>query len=347
MKIGDKVRFLNSVGGGIVKGFKGKDLVLVEEEDGFETPALIRECIVVSETPTTKPAPKITPKPEIQQEVSPVKEESYQYEEKSGGDKLNVYLAYLPMDIKNLGKTNYEAYLINDSNYFLAFNYMSRKNNAWLSRCTELIEPNTQLFLEEFSKEDLNDLEKICVQFIAYKKDKPFQLKNTYSVELRIDGVKFYKLHSFRENDFFDDEALIYPIVMNDAAERELLISATDIQEAMTQKTAVDFPKRQAVRKIPKANPIVEVDLHINQLLDTTVGMDNTDMLNYQLNKFHETLKTYKDNKGQKIVFIHGKGEGVLRNALLTELKTKYKNYPVQDASFKEYGFGATMVTIK
>ena len=51
--------------------------------------------------------------------------------------------------------------------------------------------------------------------------------------------------------------------------------------------------------------------------------------------------------KGQKIVFIHGKGDGVLRKAILQELKYKYKNYQSQDASFREYGFGATMVTIK
>ena len=51
--------------------------------------------------------------------------------------------------------------------------------------------------------------------------------------------------------------------------------------------------------------------------------------------------------KGQKIVFIHGKGDGVLRKAILQELKYKYKNYQSQDASFREYGFGATMVTIR
>ena len=50
MKIGDKVRFLNSVGGGIVKRFSGKDQVMVEDEDGFEIPALVRECVVVGES---------------------------------------------------------------------------------------------------------------------------------------------------------------------------------------------------------------------------------------------------------------------------------------------------------
>ena len=33
MKIGDKVRFLSEVGGGIVTGFQGKDFVLVEDAD--------------------------------------------------------------------------------------------------------------------------------------------------------------------------------------------------------------------------------------------------------------------------------------------------------------------------
>ena len=54
----------------------------------------------------------------------------------------------------------------------------------------------------------------------------------------------------------------------------------------------------------------------------------------------------WQGQKNRKIVFIHGKGEGVLRNALIKELKHKYKNCSYQDASFQEYGYGATMVTI-
>ena len=50
---------------------------------------------------------------------------------------------------------------------------------------------------------------------------------------------------------------------------------------------------------------------------------------------------------GKKIVFIHGKGEGVLRNAIGQELRKKYPRCLSQDASFQKYGFGATMVIIK
>ena len=116
----------------------------------------------------------------------------------------------------------------------------------------------------------------------------------------------------------------------------------------MTQKAKADRSYRQpAPVKKEKTQPIIEIDLHINQLLDTSAGMSNTELLTVQLSKFNKTLEENKNKKGQKIVFIHGKGEGVLRNAILSELRLKYKNYTVQDASFKEYGFGATMVTIK
>jgi hypothetical protein len=349
MQIGDRVRFLNTVGGGIVKKFKNKDIVWVEEDDGFETPVLIRECIVVAaDGKPVKPVPDQVRKQEVVAEIPKPQDEKPEIREFSGKENLNVCLAYLPMDIKLLGKCNYEAFLVNDSNYFLYFNYMNRQNNAWFSRCSEIIEPNTRLFLEEFSKEQLNELEKICVQFIAFKKDKPFSLKNTYSVELRIDGVKFYKLHCFRENDFFEDDALIFPVVVQDIAEREMLVSSSDLREAMMQKTYSDAPKPpKPLPKKDKIRPVIEVDLHINQLLDSTANMSNTDIINVQLGVFRKTMEENKNKKGEKIVFIHGKGDGVLRNAILSELKLKYKNCLVQDASFREYGFGASMVIIK
>jgi DNA-nicking Smr family endonuclease len=345
MKIGDKVRFLNSVGGGIVTGFQGKDIVIVDD-GGFDTPALIRECVVIEPAgeaqvrQSSKPVPEPAAVPVQKNDIPVVVEETKE------GEQITVCLAYLPVDIKQLSSTSYECYLVNDSNYFLSYNYMSRTENGWVNRATGLVEPNTKLFLEEFDKSALNDLEKICFQYIAYKKDKPFSLKNPCSSELRIDTVKFYKLHSFRENDYFEDDALIYYIVRQDLPERELLISTEELEQAMREKERSNRPKIERIEKKPKNVPI-EIDLHINELIDSVAGLEPKDMLDYQLKVFRNALEENKKQKGQKIVFIHGKGNGVLKNAIINELKSKYKNYYYQDASFREYGFGATMVTIK
>ena len=318
-------------------------------------PALIRECVVVGDSEMQvhssrrSPLPSVTQAPAPQPKKPEPQPEVEKVTETAEGERLNVYLAYLPIEpAKVMQGSGYECYFINDSNYYLFFNYMNRQNNSWTSRYNGIVEPNTQIFLEEFGKEELNDLERICVQLIAFKKDKPYSLKNAISVELHLDTVKFYKQHCFMENDFFDEDAMIHPIVRQDIPEKELLISAAELQEAMQQKVREDRRVRQTiVKKKATDSTILEVDLHIKELLDNTNGLSNTDMLNYQLEKFHEVLAKYAACKGQKIVFIHGKGDGVLRKAIEKELKTKYKQHYYQDASFREYGFGATMVTIK
>jgi dsDNA-specific endonuclease/ATPase MutS2 len=105
-------------------------------------------------------------------------------------------------------------------------------------------------------------------------------------------------------------------------------------------------PAKEPIRK-RKSDPVIEVDLHINELIDTTAGMNNADILEYQMNKFNDVMKENIKNKNRRIVFIHGKGDGVLKTALLKELKKNYPSCYYQDASFQEYGYGATMVIIK
>ena len=210
------------------------------------------------------------------------------------------------------------------------------------------MEPNTKLCLEEFEKATLNDLERVSVQLIAFKDRRPFSLKPAVSVELRIDTVKFYKLHTFQQTDFFETPALMYDIVKDDRPAKQVYVSAEDLQAALMQKKSVDTaPKPKTAPKHDGKQDIIEIDLHINALLDDTRGMSNGEMLNYQLDKFREVMEQYKNKREQRIVFIHGKGDGVLRRAVLNELKRKYPACKAQDASFQEYGFGATMVTIK
>ena len=209
------------------------------------------------------------------------------------------------------------------------------------------MQPNTKFYIEEFDKSILNELEHVAVQVLAFKDNKSFMIKPAVSVELRIDTVKFYKLHTFRESIFFEEPSLIYDIVKDDMPARQTFLNVDDIKDALLAKKAVDvIPARKPEAKVPQSD-IVEIDLHAHELLDSTAGMSNGEILNYQLDVFRKTLEEYKSKKGQKIVFIHGKGDGVLRKAILQELKYKYKNYQSQDASFREYGFGATMVTIR
>lgn len=226
MKIGDQVRFLSEVGGGKVAGFQGKNIVLVEDEDGFQVPMRTSDVVVVGDEDydtkhvvEVKNAQRKTEAAEEEPETEPADKPITfrpKPEERRGGDKLSAFLAFVPMDVKELSQTRFESYLVNDSNYYLRYTYLTAEGTAWTVRAEGEIEPNTKEFIEEFGREDLNAMEHACIQMLAYKRDKHFLLKPVVNAQVRIDPVKFYKLHAFRENDFFEQPALIYPIIEND-----------------------------------------------------------------------------------------------------------------------------------
>jgi hypothetical protein len=158
--------------------------------------------------------------------------------------------------------------------------------------------------------------------------------------------IRFFKLHSFTDNEYFDEPAMIVDILESQQKSKLAEVSPDEIKQALFTKEQTARPR--IVKKAAPLRPdVLEIDLHINELVDTTSGMSNADMLLLQIDTFHKILDENKNRKGQKIVFIHGKGEGVLRSEIEKQLRTRYKTYYFQDASFREYGFGATMVTIK
>ena len=127
MKIGDKVRFLSEVGGGIVSGFKDKDTVLVQDADGFDIPMPVRECVVIDTndyniakvntgTHDKKKLSGQGANSHVKDDERPVTFVPKPLERKEG-DKLNVLLAFVPMNPKEMSTTAFEAYLVNDSNY--------------------------------------------------------------------------------------------------------------------------------------------------------------------------------------------------------------------------------------
>ena len=253
MKVGDKVRFLSEVGGGVVKAFKGKETVLVEDEDGFEIPMLVRECVVIDTDDYNIKRKPQAPQAEAsssrneRKKVEPVNREpedepeiTYRPAETKEGEKLNVVLAYVPQDVKAISSTAFDTYLVNDSNYYLYYIYLSAEGKSWKVRAQGNIEPNTKLFLEEFEKDVLNELEHVAVQLIAYKEDKTFLLKPAVNVELRVDTVKFYKLHTFTESVYFEEPSLRYAIVENDIPVRQVFADAESLQQALMQKKTED-----------------------------------------------------------------------------------------------------------
>ena len=118
-----------------------------------------------------------------------------------------------------------------------------------------------------------------------------------------------------------------------------------DFSEVIKQKEA--FKKKKSVRIKPKerAIPPMEVDLHINKLVPKSGGMNNYEILTLQMETAKRQLEFAMKKRIQKVVFIHGVGEGVLKAELET-LFNRYENLKWYDADYQKYGLGATEVYI-
>lgn len=134
--------------------------------------------------------------------------------------------------------------------------------------------------------------------------------------------------------------------------ENELVHIAGDIQvsnfEVAQIKDEKETPKKRKNRALkPKDRniPKMEVDLHINQLVKNPKGMSNYEMLNTQLETAKRQLEFAIGKRIQKVVFIHGVGEGVLKEELYS-LFRRYENVKFYDAEYQKYGLGATEVYI-
>lgn len=121
-------------------------------------------------------------------------------------------------------------------------------------------------------------------------------------------------------------------------------ISGAEVEQAKQAK--IDYnPGKPAPRRSKKAESKMVVDLHAHQLVDSTKGMNNFDILNLQLDTARRRLEFAIEKGIQSVVFIHGVGEGVLKEEL-HYLFRRHGNISYFDADFRVYGQGATEIYI-
>lgn len=119
----------------------------------------------------------------------------------------------------------------------------------------------------------------------------------------------------------------------------------SDIDAIKKEKESKKRKTAPALKPKERNAPKFEIDLHIHHLADSTKYMTNFDILNLQLDTAKRQLEFAIKKRIPKIVFIHGVGEGVLRQELKT-LFGRYNNVQYYDADYKTYGLGATEVRI-
>ncbi len=341
---GDKVKFLDEVGQGEIIKVVDKKTVIVSTEDGFEYPYSIQNLLKIEEINDSgsyeKASPQTRQEP-VKQTItadSSLKEIIFEQTESVAKDNedIDIFLAFAPQNVGNLANSQQTLFIVNDSNWHLLYVCEIKRGNDFIS-IPSFLQPNFKEEIDVFDPQELYELQEIKIQIIMFRKNYP-AAHEPISKEFVFPKLTFTKPQKYEQNAFFDTKILRCNILEESALKKAVeKLKKEDLNKVIRDKETVP----EQIKPIKKPDT-VEIDLHINELLDSTKGMDKKAILEYQLDVFKKKLaENMKIKHVRKVVFIHGKGEGVLKNKIRTYMTTH--NIKFQDASFKKYGYGATM----
>lgn len=177
---------------------------------------------------------------------------------------------------------------------------------------------------------DVNYLRSLYARSVAAINEKELQEHNKEQQE----SVKWEEA----SQDTSEEQVSEAPVVHK--MER---VSVENLDKALGVEIPKEEPKKSNYNS--KKSDEEVVDLHASEILDSTDGMTSGEILNAQLSRFDIAMSlAVKSGKHGRIVFVHGVGSGKLKYELQKALKRDYPKLAYQDASFKEYGYGAIMI---
>ncbi len=355
-KPGDKVRFLNATGGGTVIKVINDFMVSVEIEDGFEIPTMTHELVAIepagasgdlflnkndrrSEIPAI-----VDPEPEIieTERISRIVQRG-----NASAAPTGVYLAWAPQDQLRLLSGMIDVYLINNSTSDILYSFFLKdKEGNFTGIDYGSVPAESKLVIESIVREDIGMWSNGVVQVIFFSEENEKVLMPV-STAFRIKGSLFYQEGSYHETRFLaNQKSIVYTVcelnrvpstyeqILNEKENREPLPAAAE-----------RFRPETAIEQYRTGPNEAEVDLHISALRQDYNNLSPHEILTIQMGVFERMLGSAIAFRFTSVVFIHGIGNGTLKQAIIQRL-SEYEDIEFRSASFTKYGNGAIELII-
>jgi len=350
----DRVRFLNDAVEGTVTRILSNSRIEVTDDDGFSHIVPVNSVVLVEFSLQNEDVEE-----SLLSETLPAQAENIQQSRKSGPLSIvssleqdeTIYAAVLLQNEKALLTTDIDLFLVNNTSYILNFTASRQVGNLRFGIGAATIPARGEKFLGIFSQDELHRFNGFEFQFLffgdqEYRPRQPF-VKSFYispndflhpDYQTRLQGrsgeillMPLYTLHQEPEPDL---AALVEKYRMSELESEKRSKESSQSVRGKSGKEKYVILSRQKV-----------VDLHIEELLKDTSGMSNAQIISYQLNQFMKEMDQAIVHKLHKITFIHGVGEGILKNAIREELK-KYPGVRWTEAPAEKFGYGATEIEL-
>lgn len=317
-KIGDYVRFIDEKREGYITKEINEATVGVTDSDGFEIPVAKSNLTYVyghhSNADTANNAMPVA-----------------QVDEKFVEDGI-----YLAVAEDNKASVVAHFTLVNRTSYQLLLSLKTEKAGIYKGEFAGVIQPKSSVQVYTANLGDLDNWPSFTFQalFFSTGNVKP-------AVPLQLNKRFKSKDFSGAKNQIAEINKYGWLIRLDEPA---LVIDAQKLKESLLEGSL----SRSFGKEKPKvAKPKQEVDLHIERLRDDHHFLSQTEILNVQLEQFQKNLDAAIVHQMPSIVFIHGVGNGTLRDRIHKTISKHPQVRTFMDAKKEKFGYGATEVIFK
>jgi hypothetical protein len=240
---------------------------------------------------------------------------------------------------------DYKIYLFNSSSFNVLFSYSIKDDEYFQTLKHGELGAYQKILLKQVKIQFFKDYSYHKIECLFYK-NTHFKAQLPIVEIVNVSPKTLSESKAIRHDEF---KLPVHGFLLKDE-----FLSQTNVEQELS---LVDIARLKSVKefnsrsKVSKSNKEYlrslekEIDLHITELVDKPEGLSNFEMLNIQLEKFENELDDAIFKNMKKIIFIHGVGNGRLKQEIIARLK-QTKGVTYQDGSYKDYGFGATQVNI-
>lgn len=314
-KVGDKVIFKDENIEGFVTKIINNTTVEVTDVDGFGIPALTNQIIKIGLGPTAQNA-----------EVKDVKSIQTQ---KTTNFHQAIYLIATP------NSQNWDMYLLNNFNGKMWVQLYLRKKGDWVLQCSETIGAHSFTPVFTLKMNQISDFKEVAIVVLPLQlSQKELPVAQHYLV--KIAPKKFMDKSDLQKIDFLNTNGLVF-----------LFQKFTSL--SFTSEDVLDLEQNIKNKPIPPKNIFITndddlediKDLHIEKLHPQPETLNPFEILDYQIKAADRFITQAKRLNRKKIVLIHGKGKGVLKNKI-KELVQQHK----LTFEYSDFNSGETIIKL-
>lgn len=369
-QVGDKVKFLNTSGGGYVSKIISPTLVNVMIEDGFEIPTMTSELIKIEPRgkaermfdeqfavpgPLNQQSTVSSQQAVIGTQNSALKTQNSDDTERQTPlgnysfitkNTPGIYLAFVPHDQKWFVTGMVEVYLVNHTSMSALYAFSLEGEKRIIGKDYDVLFPGNKILIGTLDRDELLKWTKGIVQVLFYD-EAPECIYMPVSTEFDISPNRFNDEHNYKASQFMEEKLLLVSIAQ--VAGLITLVSRQDSkmdEEALIRQKAREVKPSSLIEKHQTGPREAVVDLHIGELLQDFSHLTPHEILKFQMDYFTKCIDSAVEKNFRKVTFIHGVGNGTLKSAIIRKVQ-EYEHADSHLASLEKFGVGAIDVNIK